>query len=209
MESKTASNQSSGLENPNTEPFFYIPLLERVINLGKPYPDIPVRQKYVEIGGIGALIKYEQEKDLAEGWIKKWIKNNVGFRMWDFCVIQAATPEDAIKKFYEIYPGAKIGKKSKALIINRKKRIIELPRCYLLYQGSKEGRFVCGPLKEGIDYDSGEFGMCVLDFADYPDGYCGLRDVGVGNFSFPEEFPEIKAREIFVNKKKYLFISLN
>jgi hypothetical protein len=70
---------------------------------------------------------------------------------------------------------------------------------------------MCGPPVEtdNENYDRCMFGDCVLDLADYPDESCPLKDFGVNSYCFPQEFPQIKPKEIVVDGKKYLFISLN
>ncbi|MFA5086840.1 MAG: hypothetical protein WC470_00880 [Candidatus Paceibacterota bacterium] len=204
MATETVSTQVSGFENPNTNPFFYIPLLERVMERGDHH------REYREVDGIGLFVCYDNKADVTDEIIQRWTKQYPRYRKWDYCVIQAESPEEAIKTFHKDYRGAKIGKKSKALIINWRKKIIELPYCPLIHIGKKTGRFMCGPPVENNDpnWNQCMFGDCVLNVADYPDETCALKNIKTWWANFPGQFPKIKPIKITVDGKKYLFISL-
>ena len=185
--------------------FYRIPLCERRITLYKGGRSIPTREKYMEVDGMGILVRYEREKDIDLNQIKKASR----VKHYTYCIIEAANVEEAIRKFYGEWKGAKVGGKSiasRALRIDRTRRIIALPHCDLLHQGKKEGRFVCGDPKEDIDYDSGLFGMCILDGADLPDGYCGLSNYfPVGWVNFPSTIRKT-AKRVVVYGVGYRFV---
>lgn len=208
MKTKTVNTPMSGFENPDTNPFFYIPLLERRVQTKRSPSDAPWKYIAVNYGRTGLYLQSGKEDIIPKEKLLQWARLNIKIRT--HCIIQAPNVKEAIRKFYKNYPGAKIGKRHPALTIDRKNKIVELPYCGLLYVGKQTGRFMCGPpVKDGTGSDKCEFGGCVLDgISDHPDESCALKDFPTHYFNFRNEFKSKKSVKIIVDGKNYLFISL-
>lgn len=190
--------------------FCYIPLWETRVQLYDGLRTYLGRGKYVEIDGMGVLVQYASEEGFSLDKVRKAKKYR---HHHTFCVIEADSVEQAIRYFYEDYQGANVGGEtiqSKALRINRTRRIIVLPHCHLLNVGKKEGRFICGPQNKYINFDGGLYGDCVLQGADYPSGYCGLKSLP-GNVRMVNFSSTVKAtaKKIKVEGITYRYVDLN
>lgn len=147
-----------------TGKLYELPLIARKINVGKSMFGL---SKCLHIDEVGVFVYYDTENQLDQDFIRR----HLVFREETNCIVEAGTPEEAIKIFFEEWEGAKIGgasEGSKALRINREKLILELPFCELLDKNSM-GEFICG--EESLENDSGNgiFGMCVMENYDAPD----------------------------------------
>lgn len=150
-----------------------------------PIYEIPVFQRFTSIGesgalwgayqimivdGIGLFVFYEngQEAELTPENVRRHL---IG-RKETTAIVEADSPEEAIRAFSLEWKGARIGgkaEKSKAAWINREKPILELPACEMLRRNSR-GYFICviGEPEEDSFDDSPE---CVLSCYEPPDGF--------------------------------------
>jgi hypothetical protein len=176
--------------------FYYLPLQENRMNFsGKRHPTF---EKYIVKNDIGILVLYDEEGDFNENAIRI---NNYGVHdTWT--IIEAESVTEAIKIFYSSYEGASIGGnklKSKALQIDRGRRIVKIPYCNLMKKDG-DSRFFCGP--------DGLFGMCVLGgVSDLPDGECAMRKFcHISAFNFSKKLPKgYTLRKIIVDNIVYGF----
>lgn len=149
-----------------TKKLYKIPLHMREITVS----NFGFKGKCMKLDGVGFFIRYDKENELDPNFIRR----HLAFRKGTFCIVEADTPEDAVKTFYEEWEGAKIGgqeEEAKALWIDRELEIEELPYCENLNISSR-GEYICGTEEES---GNGEFGMCVLEQYDPPDD-CPIAD---------------------------------
>ena len=180
--------------------FYYLPLRENRMNFS--LNRHPAFEKHVVKNGIGILVCYDKEEDFNEDAIRI---NNYGVHdTWT--IVEAESVAEAINNFHNSYEGAKIGGdslKSKALQIDRTRRIVKIPYCDLMVKDKRDQRFLCGP--DGI------FGMCVLGgIADLPDGGCVMRNFcHIGAFNFSKRLPRRYVfKKIIVDNVVYSFAGL-
>lgn len=142
-------------------PIYEIPLCKRVVNVTKNATCFPKKIEILHIDAVGIFLHYDEESQKNISFIRSHLKGEES----DSCIIEASSPKEAIKKFHIEYEGARIGgkrRKTRALWINQKEYIFELPHCELLHRNN-EGEFICGNLSEEGEGDQGEWGMCVLE----------------------------------------------
>jgi len=175
--------------------FYRVRLLERFVNTH----EFSTKRKYLKVGEKGIFVSYREEKELDPRFINSHL---IGVKP-TCCVLEADNFEEAIKSFYNEWEGAKVGgttKKSKALWIAEGCRILEMPPCNLINR-NKKGEFICG--KETI-CGNGEFGMCVLDNCDPPDG-CPIDHFESVIFE-KEERGDLIERKIKINGEKFILV---
>lgn len=114
---------------------FKLPLLEIYV---EPLTILSSYQDYVCVDGVGLYVEYNDIKELEPALIRKSLKG----KRDTWCYIKAASAEEAIVQFHTEWKGAKIGEKNKALTINKKNHILELPACPK--QEKNKNRYVCG-----------------------------------------------------------------
>lgn len=145
---------------------YKIPLYERYIEVIK---SLYYKSKCVHIDKVGLFVYYNSDKELDPSFIRR----HIALRRKTWCFVEANSPEDAVKTFFNEWEGAKIGgecEECKALWINREEYITEFPPCKLLHKNKKD-EFICGePSTDG----AGEFGMCMLEGYDPPGFNCQL-----------------------------------
>ena len=137
-------------------PLFEIPICERIMSVGKIYR-LGKKTEVMNVDNVGFFLHYDEE----------WQKNEHGFirdhlrqRIYEEFYIEAANVHEALKKFYDECEGTKIGgqqKDAKALWINDKKFIYELPYCHHMSRNER-GNFVCEDCR-----------MCVLENYEAPE----------------------------------------
>ena len=160
---------------------YYVPLQENRMNFS--LSRHPTFEKYIVKDGVGVLVCYDNESDFNEDAIRT---NNYGVHdTWT--IIEGKNVKDVIKSFYAFFEGAHIGGShidSKALRIDRGRRIVKIPYCSLMGRSKIDQRFTCGP--DGI------FGGCVLGgITDFPDGECAMkRFCHIGAFNFSKRLPK-------------------
>jgi hypothetical protein len=150
---------------------YLIPLIERFIDTTKPTGS-GNKLVCININNVGAFIYYQEDADLNIVGISRTL---VG-RKDTQCLIEAYTPQEAIKKFYNEWQGAKIGgnsPESKALWISKERKILQYPSCELMHR-NKRNELTCGEPVDAYD-DAGEYGMCTLEGYDSPDD-CPVSD---------------------------------
>ena len=148
------------------ETVFWVPLQERFLEIGLAI--VTCKQ----IDEVGLFIYHDGKQELTP----EFVRHHLIDRRDTNCIIEAGTPEEAIKIFHGKWEGAKIGgkdRKSKALWIDEGTPICGLPECALRHK-NREGDYICGE-EIGIQ-GNGEFGMCVIENYDAPD------DCSVDNF---------------------------
>lgn len=122
-------------------------------------------QKCTELDGLGFFVKYDDESQLKPGNIRKYLHG----RRQEPLYVVAENLIEALRNFFR-YPATKIGSnlkpENKAMWLAPGKPIEVLPRCRLLHRIPGAGQFVCGKM--------GEYGGCVLEGFDTPDGYCPI-----------------------------------
>ncbi|MBE3094255.1 MAG: hypothetical protein IMZ52_04430 [Actinobacteria bacterium] len=179
------------------------PLLQRVISLdgGPGYIRCYNKEKLMELDHVGFFLKYKKEEDVKP----EYIRRHIHFRESTWTLVDAPTVTQAINTFYNEWEGAKTGgskEEQKALWIDRELNIIELPKCDQL-NISKEKHYICGP--EAFN-GNGEFGMCVLENYDAPEG-CAIDDY----YDFIYDLEKAKClpvKKIIIRGKEYKFLTV-
>ncbi|MFH0806537.1 MAG: hypothetical protein V1885_02330 [Candidatus Brennerbacteria bacterium] len=147
-------------------PLYRIPLLQRAIQLDNSFRK---KEKCMALDGVGFFIRYSSDEELTPGNIRCYL---VGIEH-THCIVEADSRIDAILKFLLEWEGAMIGgnsPESKALRVDPREPIMEMPPCALLHRNVAD-RFICGEeRKDG----NGEFGMCMLEQYDPPDFHCPI-----------------------------------
>lgn len=139
---------------------YRIPIHKRVASVAK-NESFPKKEEILHVDAVGIFLIYNEENQKDVSFIRKYLIGRVS----GYCILEANNPKEAIKKFHTEYDAVRIGgkrRKEKAMWINEKEYIFELPHCELLHR-NKEGEFICGNLSEESDSDQGEWGMCVLE----------------------------------------------
>lgn len=162
--------------NIHVGPLFRIPLWERFTECGNP-GSIMFGQFFTWRAGrladgslrrTGLVVRYSTQKPPTRRELRRYLTG----KRETHCIVEADTPEDAVKQFLDEWEGAKIGdpqdRTLRALWINRKKPILELPPCELLNR-NQQGEFICG---EELEDGQGEGGGTVLD--QYDDEECPM-----------------------------------
>lgn len=139
---------------------FKIPFFQRYTALGG-LSSFVKKRKYLSVDGIGMLVFYDEENQLAPEAIRR---NLLSARSGDYFV-EAENLEEALEIFRKL-EGFNTGEKKRALWIDESEEILKLPHCNLLNKNNKE-EFICG---ESNDEGQGIFGVCVLQGGgyDYP-----------------------------------------
>ena len=155
---------------------------------------IPVYERFISISSgsiirilhideVGVVIQCAKEQTLTTDLIRSHL---VG-RRETVVYVEADTPIDAIKNFYETHEGTRIGgesPESKAHWINTDRPIQQLPPCSNLHRNQR-GEFTCGvPIyldesefnfADDATNQNGRCGMCVLEGYDEPEGNCPVN----------------------------------
>lgn len=147
-------------------PLFEIPVWERIISVSRNYR-FSRKIETMQIDSTGFFFHYDEDwqKD-DHDFIRKHLRQMVDGDVY----VEAANVREALKKFYDEYEGAKVGgpgKSEKAIWINDKKFIHELPDCPKMRKNER-GHFVCiHEYDEGCDEDWNR--MCVLENYEAPE----------------------------------------
>lgn len=142
-------------------PLYEIPLFRRFVNVTKNASCFYKKEEIMSVDEVGIFLHYDEESQEEVHFIRR----HLVCREHGKCFIEASSPREAIKKFHIEYDGARVGGKkreARAMWINEKEYIFELPHCELLHR-NKEGEFICGELSEEGEGNQGEWGMCVLE----------------------------------------------
>lgn len=150
-------------------PVYEIPVFQRFTSIGE-FSALWGLYQIMIVDGIGLFVFYknDQEAELTPENVRRHL---IG-RKETTAIVEADSPEEAIRAFSLEWKGARIGGKaeeSKAVWINRKKPILELPACEMLRRNNRGG-FVCvigEPQEDSFD-DSAE---CVLSCYEPPDDF--------------------------------------
>lgn len=173
------------------------PLLQRVLRTD----GLACRQKLMELDGVGFFYEYNNDEELKPSFIRKHLQ----LRDSTVTLIDAMTVTQAVNKFFDEWDGAKVGGKNeeaKALWIDRERIIREIPSCHLLNK-SKEDRFICGVETTN---GNGEFGMCVLEGYDAPEG-CIISDYYNMIYDL-EQQNRLPIKTIIIKGKEYKYLTV-
>jgi hypothetical protein len=139
---------------------YKIPVYMRSTSVGSGSEYFRPRTACVQVDELGVIVHYEKKEDLNPDVLRRHLTCRSSSTVW----IRAVNPGHALIMFEEEYPQSKIGgekaPESKAMWIDREKKIIEFPDCPDLLN-DEYGEWVCGP----SEYKSG----CILEGYDsYP-----------------------------------------
>lgn len=121
-------------------------------------------KKCMTVGNKGMFVCFDNVKQLTDDNILRYLAGIEEKKT----IVESNSPEEAVKRFYQEWEGARIGGEKeyeKALWINRKVPILELPNCKLIHK-NKNDEYTCGEVEES---GNGEYGMCVLEEYDPPE----------------------------------------
>ena len=161
--------------------FFYrIPVLVRLVSLAR--PTAPQKHNLMVVDGFGVDVHFDADLD-PESVTPEVVRTKIIGEHNDFCLFEGFSFQEAYQQFRDL-PGTRVGgpdRKQKAIYIDEKREILELPRCERFYEND-EGFFLCGEpvFSDDIDGDTcyeylnGEFGGCIFDGFDAPWG-CSVR----------------------------------
>lgn len=152
-------------------PLFEIPVCERVISVGRLYCS-GKKTETMHVDSIGFFLHYDEEWQKTDlDFIRKHLQQRVDGGAY----VEEANVHLALKKFYDQWEGAKVGgteKNQKAIWINEKKFIYELPDCPRMSR-NKKGDFICFSCSGGGEDDEerdDDFNrMCVLENYEAPE----------------------------------------
>ncbi len=156
---------------------YIIPIIKRELRIS----NFGSKVAYVDVFGKGVRVIYSDEKeDLSPANLSRYA---FGISDQSKAYIEADSPSEALKKFYEEYKNAvNCGLESQAIQISHRDPIEELPSCPSM-KFNKNGHTVCIWGDEENFKDSEEdpdlpaYGCgCVLDFADYGPRRCPIEN---------------------------------
>lgn len=170
--------------------WFNLPLKKRFTKIFDRENSLFLCSKFVEVDGIGVIVEYDHKRNLTPEKIRQCSRGITD----TYCIVEAETPEEAIKIFLQNWEGAQ--GEHPAFWIRDKDIILKYPFCEFLNQ-SREGKFICGPEVCGEGY--GIRGMCVLEWGidPPPAGYCPIDEMKID---------KNKAEKITVGGKEYFFV---
>ena len=142
---------------------YEIPIIVRYTYIGSGDYEkfFPFKSKYLVINNLGIIVYYDEEKQLEILRTKEDLKF---FEEKGLCFIEAEDHREAIIKFFLENKETAIGGNtlnSRAVYINKKEIILELPFCPLIHK-NKYGMFICG-LPSLCGGTEGDFGICAIE----------------------------------------------
>lgn len=152
-------------------PLFEIPIFRRLISVGNIYR-FGKKTKVMDVDNVGFYLHYDEEWQKTDfDFIRKHLQQRVDEKVY----IEEANVHLALKKFYHEYKGTKIGgpkKEQKAIWIDDKKFIFELPHCPRMGK-NKKGEFICsscsGGEEDDVECDDDSNRMCILEGYEAPE----------------------------------------
>jgi len=173
-------------------------LLQRKLKCNQP----TFKEKLMELDGVGFFYEYNKVEELKPEYIRKHLQ----IRESTYAIVESPTVTQAINTFHNEWDAAKVGgiaEETKALWIDREHPIREIAKCELLRK-SKRGQFICGDEKNN---GSGEFGMCILENYDRPDGYCGIGEYNDKIF-YLDRNKKLPIKTIIIKGKEYKYYTV-
>lgn len=150
-----------------TGSLFKVPLLQRIIGrTGGFYK----KEVCMELDGVGFFLHIEEE---GQQYDKDWIRRHLVLRDRTYTLVEAEDLQGAIRRIINEWDGCKVGgesEESKALWINRKEPIKELPPCESYWLLEDRAEVMCG--KPSKDPYCGGAG-CIFSGFDAPEGCPG------------------------------------
>lgn len=140
---------------------FEIPVCERVVSVSRNYR-FGKKTVIMHVDSVGFFLHYDEEWQRDD---RDFIRSHLQQRVGGNAYIEAASIREAVNKFYDEYEGAKVGgpgKSEKAIWINDKKFIHELPYCPKMRK-NKGGQFVCSFEEGDEECDDNGGRMCILE----------------------------------------------
>src|SRR3989304_8301010 len=179
---------------------YKIPLFKRFCEITS--ESVATKVKIMHIDQLGLYVYYDktQEDQLKPDFIRRHL---IGMTS-TYAIIEAENSENALEIFFNEWEGALVGgenESTKALWIDQKQPIKELPSCQLLHR-TKDKRFTCGEVND--ETNSGEYGMCVIAHYDRPDFECPIDDFYGRAWELPEETFNFKGKKYKIIRDKVL-----